>query len=84
LFQDSFQEKIQIPGFDATEKFLECGEVSYCCETEEVPDTIHLFEVPDECAVVFLPIFLEKKEGQQLTLRIISSRIFAGIRCDTR
>ena len=32
----------------------DCGEIKYCL------DTIHFFEVPDNSAIVFFPIFFEE------------------------
>jgi hypothetical protein len=30
------------------------------CEAQYCPETIHLFEVPDDGTIVFIPIFFEK------------------------
>jgi hypothetical protein len=53
--------------------------VRYRRESQSVPDTVHLFEVKDNRTVVFLSVFFEENDGQELVLGIISPRIFTGI-----
>ena len=70
--------------FDPTEKFLERGEVRYRCKFKNFPDTVHLFEIPYDRAIVFFPVFFEQNKGQKLMLSVISSRIFTRITREMR
>lgn len=78
-FQGTFKENIEIDRLDPAEEFLNRGEVRDRCESQKFPNSIHLFEIADDCPVVFFPVFLEEKDGQKLVLGIISPRIFTGI-----
>jgi hypothetical protein len=54
--------------------------VRYGCKLKNLPDSVHLFEIPNDRSVVLLPVFFEEKYGQKLVLGIISPRIFTRIK----
>ena len=57
-------------------------EVWDCCKLKNLPNAVHLFEIPDDGSVILFPIFFEEKDGQELMLGVISSRIFTGVSRD--
>jgi hypothetical protein len=59
--QGIFQKEIEVQGFDTTKKLLEGCEMRNSGETQYCPDTIHLFKIPDDGAIIFFSILFEKK-----------------------
>jgi hypothetical protein len=44
----------------------------YRGQSQRFPDTVHFFEVTDDGAVIFLPVFFVEEDSQKLVLGIIS------------
>jgi hypothetical protein len=64
LFQGTFEEDIEVDRLDTADEFLKCGEVGDRRKSQSVLDPIHFFEVTDNSAIVFLPVFFEKEKCQ--------------------